>query len=118
MQKSQTATARPLRVLRLISGLSPRFGGPPKMLDMCEELSRQGVQISLFSNDLDRPGTWLPWGAKSPAFSFPDKVDSQPFEVRSFPTQWPSRFGYSPEMAREISMRIRQFDLVHVHGLY
>lgn len=118
MEKSRAAPARPLRVLHLISGLSPRFGGPPKVLDMCAELSRQGVQVSLFSNDLDRPGSWFPWGAKSPPFTFPDQVESQAFEVRCFPTKWPSRFGYSPEMAREVSKRIRQFDLVHVHGLY
>jgi glycosyltransferase involved in cell wall biosynthesis len=107
-----------MRILHLISGLSPRFGGPSKIVDLCEELSRQGVNISLFSNDLDRPGSWNPWRPSSSAYNNAHESEPRSFEIRFFPTRWPSRFGYSPKMAREIALRIREFDLVHVHGLY
>jgi len=39
-------------------------------------------------------------------------------ERRYFKVRWPSRFAFSPEMARALRSRTREFDLVHVHSLY
>lgn len=107
-----------LRVLHVISGLSPRFGGPANSLELCRALGRQGVQVSLFTNNLAGPGKWLARRGPVRPLGRTHDLTTEGLAVRYFATEWPFRFGYSPTLGHEISKRIREFDVVHIHGLY
>jgi glycosyltransferase involved in cell wall biosynthesis len=115
----RAAGRRPLRVLHVAASLAPRFGGPSKVaVEMCEALVRAGLEVVLFTTDLDE---WAPWGRLTPrTLKVPTErsVDQNGVEVRYFKTAWPSRLFFSPAMATELRRRTREFDLVHVHSLY
>jgi hypothetical protein len=46
-----------VRVLHVTGALAPRLGGPTKAaIEMCEALAARGVDVTLFSTDLDEQG--------------------------------------------------------------
>jgi len=109
-----------VRVLHVSAALAPSLGGPSKAaVELCEALAARGVDVTLFATNLDEQGRWSP-------FAPPAVADVQTSRSRwmngvercYFDVKWPSRFAFSPDLARAVRQRIGEFDLVHVHSLY
>lgn len=109
-----------MRVLHVTGALAPRLGGPSKAaVEMCEALAARGADVTLFSTDLDEQGRWSPFGHPALLDVPTDRsVHAAGVERRHFRTRWPSRFAFSPAMARALRERAGAFDVVHVHSLY
>lgn len=97
-----------MNILQVVSTLSPRAGGPAKaVVDLSRELARQGERVSIFSADCG-----------------PEEPDSRTrfqegnVEICRFGPKWPGHYGYSPLFAQELKRRIKDFDIVHIHGLW
>lgn len=109
-----------LRVLHVTGALAPRLGGPSKAAaEMCAALAATGVDVTLFTTDLDEQGRWSPL-ADPRVLDVPTdrSVLVDGVERRHFRTRWPSRFAFSPEMGRALRDRASEFDVMHVHSLY
>jgi len=102
---------RPLRILHVIASLAPRYGGPSQVcVELCQELARAGEHVSIYTTNLDGPGT-LDVPCQVPVW-----VNG--VEVRYFPVQSPRRYALSLPMARALRWTIPEQDLVHNHSLY
>ena len=102
-----------MRILHVVSTLSPRYGGPAQV---CRELTKRlvarGHEVEIYTTNLDWPpsrGTLpVPVGA---GFS------EQGVKVHYFACEfWP--FEFSLGLARALRREIGTFDLVHIHGIY
>jgi glycosyltransferase involved in cell wall biosynthesis len=107
-------------VLHVISSLSMRLGGPSKTIELCRALAKRGVKVTVFTTNLDELGGWLPRFGSAKLLDVPlcRPVQDNGVETWYFPTPALSRFKYSPRMANELRVRIKDFALVHTHGLY
>ena len=100
-----------MKILHVIGNLSPRFGGPVAVcLRFARELVAQGHKVTIFTTNLDYPR-----GIRSVSVGEP--VIEQGVEIRYFPVQF-RPLVFSHQMGRVLWMEVRQFDLVHIHGLY
>lgn len=100
----------PLQVLHVVPALALRYGGPSTAaLGMCRALEAEGVRTTIASTDadgLDR--LQVPLGRIQDY----DGVRSIFFERVG-----PESFKWSPGLRRWLGQQVRQFDLVHVHGV-
>jgi glycosyltransferase involved in cell wall biosynthesis len=109
-----------VRVLHVTASLAPRLGGPSRAaVEMCDALAARGVEVTLFSTDLDGQGRWSPLG-RPPVLDVPTdrSLNHDGVERRHFASRWPSRLAFSPDMGRALRERVGTFDVVHVHSLY
>ena len=87
---------------------------------MCAALAQRGVQVSLFTTNLDGRGDWMPF--KPPAvLDVPTQASEtvQGVERTWFPIRGrPSRFIFTPAMARELRRQVSEFDVVHAHSIH
>jgi glycosyltransferase involved in cell wall biosynthesis len=85
---------------------------------MCTALAKRGIDVTCFAGDLDELGSWLPVRKRRLSeTSRAVRTAEVGFEVRYFPTRWPTRWAFSPEMATAIRQRIMEFDIVHIHQI-
>jgi len=109
-----------VRVLHVTGALASRLGGPTRAaIGMCEGLAARGVEVTLFSTDLDEQGSWSP--LRPPVLldvPTDGPVHVRGVERRHFRARWPSRVAFSPDLARALRERMPAFDVVHVHSLY
>ncbi|MGQ9730148.1 MAG: glycosyltransferase [Candidatus Zipacnadales bacterium] len=87
------------------------YGGPAIWVhESCQALAHSGVLVTVLTTnaggmeDLDVP-------VGQPTFL--DGV-----QVYYYPRQWPRRYFYSPQLKRSLQARVRDFDIVHIHGLF
>lgn len=109
-----------LRVIHVISDVSPKSGGPTTAaLGMCRALVRSGVEVSLFTTNIDERGTVRPL-SRPATLEVPlaRPILDAGFQIQYFPVTWPSFFRLSPEMGRALRNRIDSVDLLHVHSLF
>lgn len=100
-----------MRILHVIASLAPRYGGPTQVcLELCQELARSGERVSIYTTNLDGPGT----------LDVPSDVPvwTNAVEIRYFPVQTPRRYAMSLPLARALRRAIPRQDLVHIHSLY
>jgi glycosyltransferase involved in cell wall biosynthesis len=100
-----------VRVLHVVPGISPKYGGPTNIPGLLRALIRHGVDTLLMTTDND------PDGRLDVPLNRPVMRDGI---LQEFHHVWPvaSRFGYAPTLVTSLERTIRHYDLVHVHWLY
>lgn len=79
-------------------------------LELCEQLAKRGNQVSIFTTNLDFP-------ARVIDVSIHKKVQISGVEIQYFPVQF-RPWVYSHGLGKELRLRLKTFDIVHIHGLY
>jgi len=99
-----------VKILHVIPAVAPRYGGPSSsIVSMCRALAAHGVEPTLVATDadgtgrldvpLDEPTTW------------------QGVNARFFARQFSEAFKYSRPLAAWLDRNVRDFSVVHVHGV-
>lgn len=100
-----------LRVLHVISSLSPLRGGPSvSMHNMLKALRRRGIAADVVATDDDGGNARL-----DVPLDCPVEIDGQ--SARYFPRQT-LKYGFSAPMLRWLRVHIHRYDIVHTHGLF
>lgn len=103
-----------LHIVPTLSSASLQYGGPSvAVLEMCKELSRHGITVTIVTTH-DK-------GAGAGLFSESLGVKTEAV-VHYFPKALsrivPSRFAYSPSLKKWLNKHISEFDLVNVHTIF
>jgi glycosyltransferase involved in cell wall biosynthesis len=103
---------RLLRILHVQATIAPNFGGPTTVLaGLAGAQAKEGHHLTVCTTDRDHPQeNYLAPNVVSRLF--PPNVD-----VRTFPIILPSVL-YSRPMAAWLRKHVRDYDIVHIHGLY
>ncbi len=102
---------RPLRILEVISGVAPGFGGPSKVVnETCQALAQLGHHVELLATNADTAGF----------LESPVGVPLWEATFRRFltPVLAPRSPHWSPRFVSHIDERIPHVDIVHIHGLF
>ncbi len=103
-------TQRQLSILHVLGSRAPRYGGPPRMAELCAALGALGHQVELASTTLDGPyDLCVPTGVAA---------EEDGFSAIVFPVAHPRGYTFSPSLSRWLWRNIGRFDIVHVHGIY
>jgi glycosyltransferase involved in cell wall biosynthesis len=98
-----------MRVLHVIPGIAPRYGGPSAViLPMCAALARLGVQVEIATTDADGAGHRLDSSS----------ISSCPVPVHLFRRDFSERWKYSRGLSRALSRHASDYDILHVHALW
>ena len=100
-----------MRILHVVPGISPKYGGPTNIPGLLRGLIRHGVDTTLVTTDND------PDGRLDVPLNVPVVRDGVP---QVFHHVWPvaSRFGFAPSLVTTLNRTIPSYDLVHIHWLY
>lgn len=99
-----------LSILHVLTSRAPRYGGPPRMAELCTALGRLGHHVELVSTTLDGPNDLdVPTG-------IPLREDS--FVSTAFAVAPPRGYTFSPSLVRWLWANVERFDIVHVHSVY
>ncbi len=100
-----------MRILHVITNLSPCYGGPVKACkEMCLSLADAGEDVTIYTTNLDYPVGRL-------EVPLNKKIQQDGYNVWYFPIQF-SPYIVSWGLARALKVNVSKFDLVHIHGLY
>ena len=101
-----------MKILHVISSLSPRSGGPTTViLTLAQEQARQGHDVVICATNADNPSGTLPVKTDRPLYY--NGVTIWYFSIYYF---FP--LCISKTLIKWVNNNIRSFDIVHVHGLY
>src|SRR5688572_2778425 len=100
-----------VRILHVVPGIAPKYGGPTNIPGLLRGLLRHGVETILLTTDHD------PDGRLNVPLNVPVVRDGVP---QVFHHVWPvaSRFGFAPSLVTTLNRMIPDYDLVHIHWLY
>ncbi len=100
-----------MRILHVVPGISPKYGGPTNIPGLLRGLIRHGVDTTLVTTDND------PEGRLDVPLNVPVVRDGVP---QVFHHVWPlgSRFGFAPSLVTTLERTLAGYDLVHIHWLY
>jgi glycosyltransferase involved in cell wall biosynthesis len=102
-----------VRVLHIVAYFAPAFtyGGPPRtVLGLCRALQKSGVDVDVFTTTANGPSDFP---------VSPEQGDVlEGIRVHYFARHFPKRFFRAPDLAAALSACVRDYDLVHVHGLW
>ena len=105
------APSKPLRALHVIGSISPARGGPSVAVrNVIEALRRRGIAADIATTDDDGPARRAPVDLAS-------FVELHGQRVRYFPRQT-SFYAVSIPLLRWLIAHVRDYDVVHTHGLY
>ncbi len=97
-----------MRVLHVIASLSPVHGGTTSsVIQMIAGLEAQGIACEIAASDDDGPGRRLP--ADTPERDLPGR--------HYFPKRR-DFYVHTPAMGPWLDAHVRNYDLVHIHGLF
>ena len=100
-----------MRVLNVIPGIAPRYGGPSRaIVDMSLALSTIGIESLIATTDADGPSRL--------SVELGRPIMYQNTATIFFSRQISEAFKYSYPMARWLSANVRRFDLVHIDALF
>ncbi|OGA54320.1 MAG: hypothetical protein A3G25_09930 [Betaproteobacteria bacterium RIFCSPLOWO2_12_FULL_63_13] len=99
------------RILHVIPTIGGQHGGAPiACFDLCRELAKAGLEVSIYTTTIDAPYDWhMDQGGRTVR----DGV-----EIRFFPVLGYRWYWISPMMYRALEANIPSCDVVHVHSLY
>lgn len=88
-----------------------KAGGPIESVhNLCQGLAELGHEIHVFTTDLD--------GNENMTVDIMKPVKINNVLVWYFSVKFLKRFFYSSKMASELKQKVKDFSIVHVHGLY
>jgi glycosyltransferase involved in cell wall biosynthesis len=102
-----------MRVLTVTPYYYPavRFGGPVRSVhELAANLVKLGVEVTVFTTDMDGP--------QRLAVPLAREVWIDGVRVFYYPIGFPRSYARSAKLGRALKEQIRNFDLVHIHGLY
>lgn len=99
-----------MKVLQVIGGISPRYGGSKALLGMCRQLRVLGVDTDIVATNTDGDGV-LPRPLER-------AVEVQGAIVYHFSSPMLSKYAFSPALSRWVAGRIKNYDLLHFHGIF
>ncbi len=100
-----------MKILHIVATLSPRYGGPSKVCkEMCRALAQVGEEVTIYTTDMDFPRGRMDVPVDAP-------IAQDGYIVRYFPVEF-EPYMLSLEMERTLRRRAKEFDLIHIHGLY
>lgn len=100
-----------MKILHIIGSVAPRYGGPSKIvLELCQELGRQGQEVTIFTTNID--------GKQNLDVLLDRPVQMDGFKIRYFPVQWPRYYMVSFPLAKALRDEIPNFDIVHISSVY
>jgi len=102
-----------VRVLHIVAYFAPAFvyGGPPRtVLGLCRALQKAGVDVEVFTTTANGSSDFPPSPKAGQTF--------EGIPVHYFPRRFPKRFFRAPDLAAALTTSVRQYDLIHVHGLW
>ena len=100
-----------MRILHVVPGISPKYGGPTNIPGLLRGLIRHGVDTTLLTTDND------PDGRLDVPLNVPVVRDGV---TQIFHHVWPvgGRFGFAPSLMTTLRRSVASYDLVHIHWLY
>lgn len=103
-------TDKPLSILHVLTTRAARYGGPPRMAELCTALSRLGHRVELVSTTVDGPYDLdVPTGIA---------VQEDGFVATAFPVSYPREYTFSLPLVRWLWRNVTRFDVVHIHSVY
>ena len=100
-----------MRVLHVIAGVAPRYGGPSVAVHaMARGVAALGAEVTIATTDADGPERLdVPLDAP---------VHRDGVEYRYFPRTLPGEWKFSWPLTRWLDARVTGYDVVHVHALF
>ena len=100
-----------MKILHIVENISPRYGGMAQACkDICRSLALAGEEATIYAVDRDVPEGRLDVPVDVP-------VIQDGYTVWYFPVQF-SPYVVSIHMARALRRHAKEFDLIHIHGVY
>lgn len=100
-----------MKVLHVVPSLASGFGGPSTAaIELCRELVKQGLDVSIFTTDADIKGRLR--------VKLNTVVDIDGIKVIYFPVQFFQKYKFSLPLAKALRERIPFFDIIHIHSLF
>ena len=110
-----------MNILHVNSSFEPRNGGPYQATrGMCKALAIRGHQVTLYTTNIVGQGSMLPFHNRTQTLDVPTSqpVPLDGYEVWYFSVRWPTRWCFSPGLARALVRTVANYDIVHIHSLY
>jgi glycosyltransferase involved in cell wall biosynthesis len=99
-----------MRVLHVIPALARRYGGPSTaVVSMCRATASRGVEAVIASTDAD--------GRARLSVELEKPTDWDGVPALFFKRAFSESFKYSPRLARWLTARVGEFDIVHIHAV-
>jgi glycosyltransferase involved in cell wall biosynthesis len=102
-----------MRILLFAPNYLPatRYGGPVRSAHgLASAMATMGHDVHVVTTNVDGPSVLdVPLGVP---------VDMEGVRVRYFATQFPRRIYYAPTLGRMLADEVREFDIVHINGLF
>jgi glycosyltransferase involved in cell wall biosynthesis len=102
-----------LRILQVIAAYYPavRYGGPIRSVrGLCAALARRGHDVHVYTTNID--------GDSELDVPVDRPVELDGAQIHYFPVSALRRLVWSPALGRRLHESIRDFDIVHLHGVY
>jgi glycosyltransferase involved in cell wall biosynthesis len=100
-----------MRILHVIPGIAPRYGGPSQaIIGMCRALRDEGVEVLIATTDADGDGR-LEVTTRA-------QTTYQGVPTIFFSRQWSEAFKYSHDLACWLNANVDSFDVVHIHAVF
>lgn len=104
------------KILHVLPIASRRAGGPPAFVGPAtRELGRLGYEVRIVATDLALAPGARAQRALIAGEAHPGLAGCR-YEL--YPTRWPRRLAYSPQLRSALDACVREFDLVHIHSLW
>lgn len=115
--RNPTTDMGAVKILHVVPSIAIRNGGlATAVAGLAYGLQKAGVTTEIFTTDLASPpqGKRLTRGLA--ASDFPPDIDG--ITMSLFEVNHPFRLAYSRQLGQTLSRGIRNFDVVHIHGLF
>ena len=101
----------PIKILHVIPGLAPQYGGPSKIvLELSEALRARGLSSEIAATDADGLGTLsVPLG---------EFTEYQGERAIFFHRNFSESFKYAPGLSRWLDKHVENFDMLHIHAVF